>query len=96
MGGANTPRDWLYTLLWTVKESYFKSGKSDCTTVLDFPTIDVSIVSSPGQINYISKSQHQFGEFSFLPVTIAEKEKNTQVHIAISANNKMVLTALKI
>ncbi len=98
---ADFQPDLLFTLLWTIKEAYFKSGQSNCKTVLDFPGIEVRLkehLYDNGLLGFGYQNRHleNFKKMSFIPAIIHESDQKAKVQIAISTNQNMVMTALKI
>lgn len=86
---------WLYTLLWTLKESVLKSNVLEKEiSVWDFPRIDVQLQVDPRQLTAASQQARLGDQFLLSTARVSAPSCRADVRIAMTATRKLVLTVL--
>ncbi len=88
--------NWLYTLLWTLKESILKSHDSNEISVWDFPKVEIKILIDIRHIllSYLNK---RFGEnFLFFKAQVRQPYRIINAQVAVTATRNLILTVIKI
>lgn len=88
--------DWLYTFLWTLKESVLKSRSSNEISIWDVAGIEIKILTGLKNI-LVSYNNKWFGnDFLFLKVQIIEQYRSMYAQVALTATRNQILTVIKI
>ena len=86
---------WLYTLLWTLKESVLKSNVLEKEiSVWDFPRIDVQLRVDPRQLTAASRHARLGDQFVICTAHVSGPSCHADVRVAMTATRKLVLTVL--
>lgn len=93
-GTALTPT-WLYTLLWTLKESVLKANVlAKQVSVWDFPRIDVHLLVDPRGLAAAAGRARLGDQFVVSAARITGPACQADVHVALTATRKLVLTVI--
>ena len=86
---------WLYTLLWTLKESVLKSNVLEKKiSVWDFPRIDVQLQVDPQHLTTASRQARLGDQFVICSAQVRGPSCRADVRVAMTATRKLVLTVL--
>ncbi len=86
---------WLFTLLWTLKESVLKANVLEKEiSVWDFPRIDVRLRVDPRQLTAASRHARLGDQFLLCTAHVNGPSCRADVRVAMTATRKLVLTVL--
>ncbi len=85
-------RNWLFTLLWTLKEAWLKSGSSRLQSIWDLARLQVA---PEGRWQPWSACRDSLGAvFSSFQATISEPDQRVSVQAAVTATSSRILSIL--
>jgi len=84
------PTQWLFTLLWSIKEAFIKSYNSKDLSVWNFPMIDVELSSKNEIIDKMYTSKY-LEKFTCLNIALNFNGFINMVHLKASTDKKKVL-----
>jgi len=88
--------NWLFTLLWTIKESALKSRISNEISVWDFPRIEIKILSERDYILASFNNTRFDNNFLIFGANINEQNRSRYAQVALTATRNLILTVIKI
>lgn len=87
---------WLFTFLWTIKESWIKSLNSYYSGIWDFLKIEINVASPPEMICALFFKKDFGFKLKKFHVEINENNKRIAVLVASTANENVILTIIKL
>ncbi len=86
---------WLYTLLWTLKESVLKAHVFEkAISVWDFPRIGVRLEANPQQLAATARQARLGEQFLLCKAEVNGPAFQTNIRVALTATRRLVLTVL--
>lgn len=92
--GQSVRSDWLFTLLWTLKESALKLGWLNQASVWDLPRIEIDglpRVNHMGQFWWSSKMGDEFVVFT---ARVREHRRVMQTQVAVTGTRNLILSVM--
>ncbi len=87
--------DWLYTLLWTCKESALKARALHQQSALSFAGIDVSGLPAPRDVRWAYLQGRFSDRCGLFTAVIQERCRATSAQVAYMGTRDLILTVLK-
>lgn len=92
--GEPSSRDWLYTLLWTLKEAAFKAKALVQTSPVTFGGVDVFELPPPETLLRACR-EGDGGRLMRISARIREERNIRRLQVAVMATRRMILTVVK-
>ena len=82
---------WLYTVLWSLKESVLKSDHSREASLWRIPSVEVSVQTE--KVNWKKLYEHETlgAEFLFLTIAFNNQSKDRRARVALTATRHLIL-----
>jgi hypothetical protein len=94
-GGESTRSIWLYTLLWTLKESALKLGRLNQVSVWDLPRIEIDGLPGINNIGRFWRRGKMVNDFVLFSAGVKkDRSRVLQVQVAVTATRNLILTAM--
>lgn len=94
-GEGDISPQWLYTVLWSLKESALKSRHSLEASVWEVPNIEIDVLSEVTDWAKFYRQGELGGEFLFFSAGIRELSEKKQACVALTATRHMILVIMK-
>jgi hypothetical protein len=92
-GNDKIRSNWLFTLLWTFKESALKLESVDQTGVWDLPQIEIGDLPEADRF-LTPRSDSVSTSFSMFRVCIREPHRARQVQVAVTGSRNLILSVM--
>jgi hypothetical protein len=86
-------RDWVYTLLWSMKECVLKTPAFRHLTVWDMPAFEVLVRAATGDLRGPHDAAGLHDEFVYLETEVSDGRRAVPVSLAVTGSSGLVLTA---
>lgn len=86
--------DWLYTLLWTLKECYLKSGQLEKANIWNVNKVEVKILTPISDIVIMNKRQLSTDGLMRLDAQLKGVSPGFTIHIAYMSIGKVILSVI--
>lgn len=93
--GSDISPIWLYTVLWSLKESALKSRHSSEASTWDIPNIEIKVITEITDWGNLYSCETLGKEFLFFTVRIKEQSVIRYARIALTATRRLILVILK-
>jgi phosphopantetheinyl transferase len=88
-------RAWVYTLLWTIKESALKSDESGRGTIWDMPLVEVAMPAESGGPVFAPSRGPLGAVMSTFTVRVSQAGQESLFRVGVSATEKRILSVMK-
>jgi hypothetical protein len=85
--------DWLFTFLWTLKESALKLQTNK--TLWDLPRIEIHDLPEPKNFSPPRSDRNFVNDFLTFPVSVRDRQFMNQVQVAVTGSRNLILTVMK-
>jgi hypothetical protein len=93
-GGEQIRSDWLFTLLWTFKESVLKLGWLKQATIWSFPWIEINGLPRANDIRRFWHSSLMNSDFAVFTLSVKEHCRVRPVQVAVTGTRNLILTVM--
>lgn len=93
-GKSDISPQWLYTVLWSLKESALKSSYSAKASVWNIPNIEIDGLSEVTDWGKLYRHVELGSEFLYFSIGVSDGPEKKQVRVALTATRHMVLVIL--
>lgn len=95
-GQGNVCPAWLYTMLWSLKESALKSIHGIGSSIWNIPNIEIDVLAHEKDWAELCRDDIELGNtFLFFTVRINERSTQKYAQIALTATRHLILVILK-
>lgn len=88
-------QDWLFTLLWTIKEATLKTRNTDDVSVFEFPDLEITLLSDPLPLCRAYQNKQLSSGTEFIDIEIKSITHKITAQVALTATSKHVLSVMK-
>lgn len=88
-------KDWLFTLLWTVKEAALKAGALLQTSPWSFAGVEVEGLPAPNDVLWAFREGTWRDRFVLFTALIKETRKTTSARVAYLGTRQLILTVVR-
>jgi phosphopantetheinyl transferase len=92
-GADKFSSDWLFTFLWTLKESALKLQTDQ--TLWDLPRIEIGDLPEPEHFSQPRNDRTFVDHFSTFPVSVRNRQRTNRVQVAVTGSRNLILTLMK-
>jgi 4'-phosphopantetheinyl transferase EntD len=89
-------RDWVYTLLWSMKECMLKAPWFRHLTVWDMPALEVAVRGESGDLRRPHDAAALHGEFVYLETEVSDGHSVVPASMAVTGTSTLVVTASRV
>ena len=93
-GGESTASNWLFTFLWTLKESALKLGVLDQASLWSLPRIEIAGLYGLNDIEPLCRGRTMDGDFVMFTTSVKYHRREIQVRVAVTGTRGVVLTVM--
>lgn len=86
--------DWLYTLLWSVKECLLKTPDFATLSLWDMPAMEINVLSGSERLKAIHDAKGLTGQFEILQAEVEGRNRQWPLRLAVSGTADLVVTAI--
>lgn len=86
--------NWLFTLLWTLKESALKLGWLNHASIWNLPRIEINGLPRLNHIDQFSSRRSLGGDFEIFTAVVNQDRRGMQVEAAVVGTPNLVLTVM--
>jgi hypothetical protein len=92
-GNANRS-NWLFTLLWTLKETALKSGWLSQKSIWGFPMFEIYDLPCPELMRSIWSASAMAADFVVFPAIVKEHRRVMRVQVGLTGTRDLILTVM--
>lgn len=92
--GESIRSNWLFTLLWTLKESALKLGWLNQAGVWDLPRIEIDGLPGLNQIGRFWYSSKMRDDFVVFTARVKEHSRVMKAEVAVTGTSNLILTVM--
>jgi phosphopantetheinyl transferase len=92
---TGAPRAWVYTLLWTIKESALKSDAAGRDTIWNMPLIEVALPVEAGDPVFAPSPGPLGAAMSSFTVRVSQAGGESLFRVGVSATKTRILSVMK-
>jgi hypothetical protein len=85
--------DWLFTFLWTLKESALKLQTTQ--TLWQLPRLEISDLPEPEHFSQPRDNRSFSNDFLTFPVSVGDRQRKKPVQVAVTSSRNLILTVMK-
>lgn len=86
--------DWLFTVLWTLKESALKLGWLNQPNIWDLPRIEIDGLPGADEISQFWYRSKMDDEFAVFTARVRERCRVMQTQVAVTGTRNLILTVM--
>ena len=94
MSGEHVRSNWLFTFLWTVKESVLKLGWLKQATVWSFPRVEINGLPGVRDIGRFWHSRMMSNDFAVFTLSVKDHGRVMPVQVAVTGTRNLILTVM--
>lgn len=92
--GEQVRSNWLFTFLWTLKESVLKLGWLKQATVWSFPGIEINGLPGVNDIGRFWHSSMMSNDFAVFTLSVKDHGRVMPVQVAVTGTRNLILTVM--
>ena len=92
--GHSIRSDWLFTLLWTLKESAMKLGWLNQASVWDLPRIEIDCLPGLKNVGQFWSNSKMSDHFVVFTARVREHCRVMQTQVAVTGTRNLILTVM--
>jgi hypothetical protein len=93
-GGQTIRSDWLFTLLWTLKESAMKLGWLNQASVWNLPRIEIDCLPGLKHVGQFWSNSKMSDDFEVFTARVREHGRVMQTQVAVTGTRNLILTVM--